>query len=126
MNFFVNLKQTTIEEFHKRGNKKRTTKKKRTQKMLVKKGTVREIIKKEKEQENKKIEEIDEYSFDDEEQLEEQETFINVNNDANYDKLIKTNSQLDEYDLFYKEQFFRNELFRYDVENIQDKEEEDI
>ena len=126
LNFFVNLKQTTIEEFHKRGNKKRTTKKKRTQKMLVKKGTVREIIKKEKEQENKKIEEIDEYSFDDEEQLEEQETFINVNNDANYDKLIKTNSQLDEYDLFYKEQFFRNELFRYDVENIQDKEEEDI
>ena len=126
LNFFVNLKQTTIEEFHKRGNKKRTTKKKRTQKMQVKKGTVREIIKKEKEQENKKIEEIDEYSFDDEEQLEEQETFINVNNDANYDKLIKTNSQLDEYDLFYKEQFFRNELFRYDVENIQDKEEEDI
>ena len=126
LNFLVNLKQTTIEEFHKRGNKKRTTKKKRTQKMLVKKGTVREIIKKEKEQENKKIEEIDEYSFDDEEQLEEQETFINVNNDANYDKLIKTNSQLDEYDLFYKEQFFRNELFRYDVENIQDKEEEDI
>ena len=35
-------------------------------------------------------------------------------------------SQLVEYDLFYKEQFFRDELFRYDAENIQDKEEEDI
>ena len=34
--------------------------------------------------------------------------------------------QLSEYDLFYKEQFFQNELFVYDVENIEDKVEAEI
>jgi hypothetical protein len=35
-------------------------------------------------------------------------------------------SQLIEYDLFYKEQFFKNEVFLYDVENIEDKVESEI
>ena len=35
-------------------------------------------------------------------------------------------SQLVEYDLFYKEQFFKDEVFKYDIENIQDKEEKEI
>ena len=35
-------------------------------------------------------------------------------------------SQLVEYDLFYKEQFFKNEVFKYDVNNIQDKEVQEI
>ena len=117
LNFFENFK----EEYRKHLTE-RTTRKKRTQKMLVKKGTVREVLKKEK-VEDEQIEEIEEYSLEDDEQ--DNDTFIKVNNDRNYE--VKANqSQLDEYDLFYKEQFFRNELFRYDVENIQDKEEQDI
>ena len=35
-------------------------------------------------------------------------------------------SQLVEYDLFYKEQFFKNDAFKYDVNNIEDKEEKEI
>jgi hypothetical protein len=35
-------------------------------------------------------------------------------------------SQLVEYDLFYKEQFFKDEVFRYDINNIQDKEVQEI
>ena len=34
--------------------------------------------------------------------------------------------QLVEYDLFYKEQFFKNDVFKYDVNNIEDKEEKEI
>ncbi len=76
--------------------------------MLVKKGTVREALKKEK-VEDEQIEEIEEYSLEDDEQ--DNDTFIKVNNDRNYE--VKANqSQLDEYDLFYKEQFYRNELLR--------------
>ena len=79
---------------------------------------------KEKEKINEEnIEEIEEYSLD--ELHEDEDTFIKLNNERNYEGKAD-NSQLDEYDLFYKEQFFRDELFRYDAENIQDKEEEDI
>jgi len=35
-------------------------------------------------------------------------------------------SQLVEYDNFYKEQFFKNEVFNYDVSDIKDKEVEEI
>ena len=42
-----------------------------------------------------------------------------------YDKAVDK-SQLVEYDLFYKEQFFKNEVFLYDVENIEDKVEAEI
>ena len=35
-------------------------------------------------------------------------------------------SQLVEYDAFYKEQFFTNDVFKYDVNNIQDKEVQEI
>ena len=116
--FFENLKEL-IEIINRR---KRTTKKKKTQKMIIKKGTIRGLIEKEKEEEVK-IEEIEEYSLDDDEFKED--SFIKLNRDINYE-VKANNSQLDEYDLFYKEQFFRNELFRYDVADIQDKEEKDI
>ena len=118
--FIENLKEL----YDTINRRKPTTKKKKTQKMMTKKGTMREIIKKEKEkEEEEKIEEIEEYSLDDEDF--DEDTFIKLNRDR--EKEIKAdNSQLDEYDLFYKEQFFRDELFRYDVENIQDKEEQDI
>ena len=116
--FFENLKEL-IEIINRR---KRTTKKKKTQKMIIKKGTIRGLTEKEKEEEVK-IEEIEEYSLDDDEFKED--SFIKLNRDINYE-VKANNSQLDEYDLFYKEQFFRNELFRYDVADIQDKEEKDI
>ena len=108
--------------------KKRSTRKRKTQKMMVKKGTIRERLMKDPEKEKEKIneeniEEIEEYSLD--ELHEDEDTFIKLNNERNYEGKAD-NSQLDEYDLFYKEQFFRDELFRYDAENIQDKEEEDI
>ena len=117
--FLENLKE--IIDYQRKHLKQRTTRKKKTQKMIVKKNTVRDALKKEKD-EDEKIEEIEEYSMDDEF---DEDTFIKLNNDKTFDEKANQ-SQLDEYDLFYKEQFFRNELFRYDVENIQDKEEEDI
>ena len=122
--FLENLKEFT--EILTR--KKRSTRKRKTQKMMVKKGTIRERLMKDPEKEKEKIneeniEEIEEYSLD--ELHEDEDTFIKLNNERNYEGKAD-NSQLDEYDLFYKEQFFRDELFRYDAENIQDKEEEDI
>ena len=52
--------------------------------------------------------------------------FITLNQ-PNYDKKnMSDKKQLSEYDLFYKEQFFQNELFVYDVENIEDKVEAEI
>jgi len=119
--FFDNLKEF-VEIMTK---KRRTNKKKKTQKMVVKKGTIREKPKPENQkiEEEEKIEEIEEYSWDD--SVLDEDTFIRLNKDVNYEGKAD-NRQLDEYDLFYKEQFFRDELFRYDAENIQDKEEEDI
>ena len=69
--------------------------------MIVKKNTVRDALKKEKD-EDEKIEEIEEYSMDDEF---DEDTFIKLNNDKTFDEKANQ-SQLDEYDLFYKEQFF--------------------
>ena len=48
-----------------------------------------------------------------------------LNKDSVYNKKVDK-SQLVEYDLFYKEQFFKNEVFLYDVENIEDKVEAEI
>ena len=48
-----------------------------------------------------------------------------LNKDSEYNKKVDK-SQLVEYDLFYKEQFFKNEVFLYDVENIEDKVEAEI
>ena len=120
--FFENLKEY-VEIMTK---KKRTTRKRKTQKMMVKKGTIREKVKAEnqiKEEEEEKLDEIEEYSLDEFDF--DEDTFIRLNNEREYEGKAD-NRQLDEYDLFYKEQFFRDELFRYDAENIQDKEEEDI
>ena len=119
--FFENLKEY-VEIMTK---KKRTTRKRKTQKMMVKKGTIREKVKAENQiiEEKEKLDEIEEYSLDEFDF--DEDTFIRLNNERDYEGKAD-NRQLDEYDLFYKEQFFRDELFRYDAENIQDKEEEDI
>ena len=106
----------------------RNEKKRRTQKLIAKKNTIREKDKKEidKEQEKEKaqIEEIEEYSLN-EENEQNDETFINLHRFKEMDKPVDK-SQLVEYDLFYKEQFFKDEVFKYDVENIEDKEEKEI
>ena len=55
------------------------------------------------------------------------DTFIKMNNNHYYDiNKPVDKSQLIEYDLFYKEQFFKNDVFKYDVNNIEDKEEKEI
>ena len=107
----------------------RSEKKRRTQKLIVKKGTTRDITKKDKENEKDKEndengDEIEEYSLHEEEELND-DTFIKLNHFKEMDKPVDK-SQLVEYDLFYKEQFFKDEVFKYDVENIQDKEEKEI
>ncbi len=42
------------------------------------------------------------------------------------EKGTSNKSQLIEYDAFYKEQNYKNEIFNYDVSNIKDKEVEEI
>ena len=55
-----------------------------------------------------------------------EDSFIKINNClGNIDEHVDK-SQLVEYDLFYKEQFFKNDVFKYDVNNIEDKEEKEI
>ena len=72
----------------------------------------------------KEIEE-EEISYDLDESNQE-DTFIQQDKleDIEKDKVDK--SQLVEYDAFYKEQFFKNEVFNYDVRDIKDKEVEEI
>ena len=52
-------------------------------------------------------------------------TFIQLDRIGDINKPVDK-SQLVEYDLFYKEQFFKNDVFKYDVNNIEDKEEKEI
>ena len=56
---------------------------------------------------------------------ENEEDYFIQEKDNIYNKKVDK-SQLVEYDLFYKEQFFKNEVFLYDVENIEDKVEAEI
>ena len=102
----------------------RTGKKRKTQRLSVKRGSFREEKIKEKEKEDSNAEEIEEFSLNDEENPND-DTFVKLNRFKIMNKPVDK-SQLVEYDLFYKEQFFKDEVFKYDVENIQDKEEKEI
>ena len=74
-----------------------------------------------KEKQDKVKEEFDE----EEEKSENDDTFIKLQPpDGYYVKIDR--SKLVEYDIFYKEQFFKNEVFKYDVDNIEDPEIADI
>ena len=60
-----------------------------------------------------------------------EEEFIQIPEDRNeYEENLSLieNEKVDlvEYDTFYKEQFFKDELFKYDAENLKDKEYEKI
>ena len=56
---------------------------------------------------------------------ENEDTFIQLDRLGDIENPVDK-SQLVEYDLFYKEQFFKNDVFKYDVNNIEDKEEKEI
>ena len=103
----------------------RSDKKKRTRHLTKKLNTHHGDKKKDKEkEEEEQFEEIEEFSIN-EEQDQFDDTFIKLNQFKEMDKPVDK-SQLVEYDLFYKEQFFKDEVFKYDVENIEDKEEKEI
>ena len=127
---FINYAKNKKEEKNATGPVPvRTSKKRKTQKLISKKGTIRDKDKKEIEKEKEKeeqheIEEIEEFSYNEENDPND-DTFVKLNHNKEMDKPVDK-SQLVEYDLFYKEQFFKNEVFKYDVENIQDKEEKEI
>ena len=111
-------------------NKAEIEKEKMRIKRFERKNTTRQMGTKK----NKKNEELSEtgliddveYSYgnvSEEDSLED--TFIQVDRVGDIHKPIDK-SQLVEYDRFYKEQFFKNEVFKYDVDNIQDKEVQEI
>ena len=69
--------------------------------------------------------EEEEYSFDLEDTNHE-DSFIKVERLGDIEKDKVNKSQLVEYDAFYKEQYYKNEVFNYDVSDIKDKEVEEI
>ena len=75
--------------------------------------------------EEKEGEEDEPYENGDSDKSEFDDTFIKINRLGDIDKPVDK-SQLVEYDTFYKEQFFKDEVFRYDINNIQDKEVQEI
>ena len=105
----------------------RSDRKKRTRRLTKKLNTHHGEKKKDKEKEEEQqqqFEEIEEFSIN-EERGQFDDNFIKLNHFKEMDKPVDK-SQLVEYDLFYKEQFFKDEVFKYDVENIEDKEEKEI
>ena len=102
-----------------------------SEKSLVKRGSylykTKKVESEIKEKEVKEMEEEQTSSYIDEE-TEKSETFIQLNRSEDMNKPFKAidKSQLVEYDAFYKEQFFTNDVFKYDVNNIQDKEVQEI
>ena len=82
-------------------------------------------------EEDEEEDEDDEEEDDEEEEEEEDEdSFSYANSVKNEFKIEKNNcddkNSLVEYDTFYKEQFLKNEVFKYDVGNIKDEETERI
>jgi len=62
--------------------------------------------------------------LDEEDDSDKEDNFIR-SKESEYNQKVNK-SQLVEYDLFYKEQFFKNEVFLYDADNIEDKVEAEI
>ena len=69
--------------------------------------------------------EEEEISFELDESSDE-DTFIQMDRLGDIEKGKVDKSQLVEYDAFYKEQYYKNEVFNYDVSDIKDKEVEEI
>ena len=114
--FFSSLKNNqSLRDISMHGNKKEEEEKKENEEKVDK-------IKKQKEElilNKEKQEKIKEES--DKEDDENDDTFIKLE-PMNGDIVQIDRSKLVEYDMFYKEQFFKNEAFKYDVDNIEDKE----
>ena len=73
----------------------------------------------------KETEEEEDFSFDLDES-ENKDIFIRMDRLGDIEKGSVDKSQLIEYDAFYKEQYYKNEVFNYDVSDIKDKEVEEI
>jgi hypothetical protein len=82
----------------------------------------------EEEEEEEDEEEEEEDNEDEEGEEEEDEDSFNYNSKEGEEEIdySKEKINLVEYDLFYKEQFLKNDVFEYDVENIKDEETEKI
>ena len=84
--------------------------------------------------EGEEEEEDDDEEEEDEEGEEQEESFTDdifirqPQNNENEEEDIIPNEKVNlvEYDLFYKEQYLKNDVFKYDVENIKDIETEKI
>ena len=134
IDFFTRLmgKRTVKKYFRKRSSKKQiftaTYTGKLSKKKMQENHHMRNIKNnnqiKEKESENKSVSYIELILEDESETNTEDDIFIKMK-ELEYKKPIDK-SQLVEYDSFYKQQFFKNELFLYDVENIEDKVEAEI
>ena len=86
--------------------------------------------KKENEEEEEEEEESKEEDNEDEEEEveEEEEDSFNYNSKVGEEEIDYSNEKINlvEYDLFYKEQFLKNYVFKYDADNIKDEEIEKI
>ena len=80
------------------------------------------------EEEEEEEEDEEEEEEDDDEEEEEEEDSFNYNSKENEEEIDYSDEKINlvEYDLFYKEQFLKNDVFEYDVENIKDEEVEKI
>jgi hypothetical protein len=90
-------------------------------------GNGEEEEKEAEEEEEEEDEEDEEYDEDEEGEEEEDESSLSFNSRKSENEIDSKNKiNLVEYDMFYKEQFLRNDVFEYDVENIKDEESEKI
>ena len=96
-----------------------------TKHQTMKKTKLKEIERNRDKQIEEKDEEDESYINEESEKSEFDDTFVKMNRLGDIEKPVDK-SQLVEYDLFYKEQFFKDEVFRYDINNIQDKEVQEI
>ena len=84
----------------------------------------------EEEDEEENMEQEEEETDEEEEEEEDDELSFNYDTNEDSERIIRTENKkkinLVEYDLFYKEQFLRNDVFEYDADNIKDEENEKI
>ena len=128
MNFFYTLyrKYEQNKKFQKRPSKSKIFTSKFSRRFSTKWTEDNKFFKNKKKkneikQDENKMENVIEIEED---QSENEDIFIQKDL-PKYNKKVDK-SQLVEYDLFYKEQFFKNEVFLYDAENIEDKVEAEI
>ena len=136
-NLFLKEKSILFHSIIRRKNKRRTVKmntnvsrKSYTErKRMEKRGTSRRgsLIGNNALPTGEAIQEMEEegFSFDIDDSVND-DIFIQMDRIGDIEKGTVNKSQLIEYDAFYKEQYYKNEVFNYDVSDIKDKEVEEI